>query len=139
MASCVKKSQTNKRQVLTAFNDHFIEFLDDVCNVFPDNKDIMSAKNALITFRKMNPKLLISVFKDSVANVYREELFNGNLDYFVEKDYSNDIFDIDNTSNILEKINKLRDPIKNMNETEQTKVLKYMNNLIKLCDIYYEI
>lgn len=139
MASCVKKSQPNKRQVLTAFNDHFIEFLDDVCNVFPDNKDIMSAKNALITFRKMNPKLLISVFKDSVANVYREELFNGNLDYFLEKDYSNDIFDIDNTSNILEKINKLRDPIKNMNETEQTKVLKYMNNLIKLCDIYYEI
>ena len=44
--------------MLTIFNDHFIEFITDICNIFPDNVKILTAKNALIAIRKANPKIL---------------------------------------------------------------------------------
>jgi hypothetical protein len=36
-------SNTN---LVTIFNDHFIEFLTDIHNVFPEDTDILTAKNA---------------------------------------------------------------------------------------------
>jgi len=43
--------------MLTIFNDHFVEFITDIHNVFPEDPDILAAKNSLIAIRKANPKL----------------------------------------------------------------------------------
>ena len=43
--------------ILTAFNDHFIAFVNDVHCVFPDDADILATKNSLTTIRKLNPKM----------------------------------------------------------------------------------
>ena len=48
--------------ILTAFNDHFIEFVSDIQNVFPEDADILTAKNALITIRKANPKMIVKIW-----------------------------------------------------------------------------
>ena len=40
--------------ILTAFNDHFVEFISDIQNVFPEDHDILVAKNSLLAIRKMN-------------------------------------------------------------------------------------
>ena len=37
---------------------------------------------------------------------------------------------------IIEKIDKLRDPVREMSEDNQQKVLKYLQNLKKLCLLY---
>ena len=47
--------------ILKTFNDHFIDFLEDVHKVFPDNSTILTAKNILTATRKANPKLLIKI------------------------------------------------------------------------------
>ena len=47
--------------ILTAFNDHFTEFVNDIQNVFPEDGDILLAKNAFTTIRKANPKLIIKI------------------------------------------------------------------------------
>jgi hypothetical protein len=44
---------------LSVFNEHFAEFVNDVHSVFPDDVDILTAKNSLIAIRKANPKQLI--------------------------------------------------------------------------------
>ena len=33
--------------LLTVFNDHFSEFVNDIQSVFPDDADILTAKNAI--------------------------------------------------------------------------------------------
>jgi hypothetical protein len=48
--------------ILTAFNDHFFDFLNDVHNVFPEDADILTAKNALLTVRKANPKMIVKIW-----------------------------------------------------------------------------
>ena len=47
---------------VTVFNDHFAEFVNDIQSVFPDDVDILTAKNALLTIRKANPKLLVKIW-----------------------------------------------------------------------------
>ena len=56
--------------ILSVFNEHFLEFLNDVQTVFPDDVDILTAKNALNTIRKANPKLIVKIWKTSIANKY---------------------------------------------------------------------
>ena len=48
--------------LLSVFNDHFAEFVSDIQNVFPEDTDILTAKNALLAIRKANPKLLVRIW-----------------------------------------------------------------------------
>jgi len=122
--------------ILTAFNNHFEEFLSDVVRVFPDDMDIATAATALSKLRKANPRLVIKTFKEHVKAPYGEQIAEGKLDFFLEKDYTKDVEGSSQANAILDKIDKIKDPINNMEEEEKAKVLKYMQNLCKLCDLY---
>lgn len=122
-------------QFLTAFNNHFSEFVEDIKRVFPEDVDIATAANALAQLRKANPKMIILVYKQYVSNPYRKEIQEGDISFFINKDYSSDIGG-DSASLILEKIDLLRRPISDMTKEEQQKVVKYLQNLTKLADMY---
>ena len=126
----------DKSQILKGFNDHFVEFVEDVERVFPDNNDISTAKEAFIQMRKANPRLVIKAFNEYFLNKYRTEIESGNIDFFINKDYNSDFSVVGDSDFILKKIDVLRNPVKNMNNEDQTKVIKYIQNLSKLCDIY---
>ena len=121
--------------ILTAFNDHFIEFINDVHLVFPEDADILSAKNALIAIRKANPKMIVKIWNAFIVGKYRSEIEAGNLDFFVNKDYSQDVSNAANSDKIMESIDRLRAPIKNMTPENQAKVMKYSQNLTKLAQL----
>ena len=127
---------SDKSQYLKAFNEHFIQFVTDIHKVFPEDDDILFSLNALKEIRKMNPKLIIMIFNDYVVKNYRNEIMDNNIDFFLNKDYSNDMKYMKNANSIVEKINNLREPIKLMNNENKQKTLKYLQNLIKLCDFY---
>jgi restriction endonuclease len=55
--------QGNNQNVLSIFNDHFVEFISDVQSVFPENVDVLTAKNSLVMIRKANPKMIIKIWK----------------------------------------------------------------------------
>jgi hypothetical protein len=122
--------------ILIAFNDHFVEFVTDVQRVFPEDKDILVAKNALLTIRKANPKMIIKLWNELVVGKYKSEIQNGDIGFFVNKDYSNDLANAENSNKIMNAINRLRGPIKQMTTDEQGKAMKYIQNLTKLADIY---
>ena len=121
--------------ILTAFNDHFLEFVNDVHAVFPEDADILSAKNSLITIRKANPKMIVKIWNTFIVGKYKAEIEAGDLDFFMNKDYSADLSVSQNNDKIMESINRLRDPIRNMGPDNQAKVLKYIQNLTKLAEL----
>jgi hypothetical protein len=58
------------------------------------------------------------------------------LNFFVEKDYrANNTIPINN-DDVFEKIDSLREPIKNMSQENKDKIIKYLQNLKQLSDIY---
>jgi hypothetical protein len=118
--------------LLSAFNDHFMEFINDVQCVFPEDVDILAAKNALIAIRKANPKMIVKIWKMYIGDKYKTQIESGDISFFIEKDYSSDILTAQNSDKIMESINRLREPIKNMGPENQAKVMKYIQNLTKL-------
>ena len=127
----------DKKCILRAFNEHFSEFMQDVIRVFPNDNNLYACKLAIEKMRKANPKLLISTFTTEFLNKYREQIKNNNIEFFIEKDYSESVKNAQSGSLILEKINLLREPVRNMNETDKEKTIEYIHNLMKLSDMYY--
>ena len=121
--------------ILSAFNDHFIEFVNDVHCVFPDDADILATKNALTTIRKLNPKMIVKIWNSFIVSKYKSEIEAGNIEFFVNKDYSQDVSVSTNSDKIMESIDRLREPIKNMSLENQAKVMKYIQNLTKLSQL----
>jgi len=126
----------NSSQILKTFNDHFIEFVSDVQSVFPENVDLLTAKNAFLAIRKANPRIIVKIFKAQVADPYQKEIDSGDLGFFIVKDYANDLADADNSKQIMDAIDGLRNPVKQMDAENQAKVMKYLQNLKKLAFIY---
>lgn len=126
-------------QYLQAFNNQFEELLDDICLIFPDDVQIETASNALKKLRKINPKMSIRVFNEHVNIPYGEKIKEEDniLQYFLEKDYTNDLNPNGGKNEILLKINSLKEPISQMKQEEKDKVLKYFQNLCKLCNLYF--
>ena len=121
--------------ILTAFNDHFVDFINDVHSVFPEDLDILTAKNALLAVRKANPKMIVKIWNAFIVGKYKGEIEAGNLDFFINKDYSSDVSSASNSDKIMESIDRLREPIKNMTTDNQLKVMKYIQNLTKLAEL----
>ena len=121
--------------ILSAFNDHFVEFISDIQLVFPDDVDLLTAKNSLIMIRKVNPKMIIKIWKTHIVDKYSKQIEDGDLTFFMDKDYSHDI---SGNEKIMDGINRMREPVKNMSKDNQDKTLKYIQNLTKLCNIYHQ-
>jgi len=122
--------------LLGAFNDHFMEFVDDILRVFPDDHDLLTAKNSFIAIRKANPKLIIKIWNSFIVSRYGDAIAAGNLGFFVDKDYSSDVSGIDQSGKIVEAIDRLRNPIKLMSPENQEITMKYIQNLSKISAIY---
>ena len=118
--------------ILTVFNDHFAEFVGDIQSVFPDDTDILTAKNALLAIRKANPKLLVRIWIKYVVTPYKQQIDAGDIEFFVAKDYSSDLERSDHADKIMESIDRLRSTIKQMSPENQAKTMKYIQNLSKL-------
>jgi hypothetical protein len=124
--------------ILTAFNDHFVEFVSDIETLFPDDIDILTAKNYLLMIRKTNPKIIVKIWQTFIVNKYKSQIEAGDISFFLEKDYSIDIMNSQYSDKIMEIIDRLRSPIKQMTTENQNKSMKYIQNLTKLsqlCDI----
>lgn len=122
--------------ILTAFNDHFVEFVTDIQNVFPEDHDILVAKNSLLAIRKANPKMIVKIWNTYIVGKYKAEIEKGDISFFINKDYSQDLVYANNPDKIIESIDRLRMPIKSMNPVDQSKTMKYIQNLTKLASIY---
>jgi len=142
----------NSFQYLKVFNDQFDLFVQDLLRVFPENVDILSTKRTFQLLRKTNPKILIQGWQHFVNDKYstvicrndnnieeepNEDLQQDILTFFTTKDYAEDLEDTPNKQLIIAGINRLRTPIADMSRNDQVKVLKYLGNLSKLCDLYH--
>ena len=126
----------NRSQIVAAFNTHFIEFIRSVEAVFPENSDISTARKTVGKLIAIMPGTLIKVFKDKFVSVYKTQLDAGDIGFFINKDYAQDLNGIvgDQSNSVLQKIDCLREPIRSMTPEDQGKVIKYLQNLTKLSE-----
>lgn len=117
--------------LLKSFNDHFEDFFVFIQETFPEDKDILSAKNSVFALRKANPRLIPTVWLTYLVGPYIDRIQAGDISFFVNKDYTQDIF-LPNAKKIVTVIDRLREPIKQMSFDNQTRAIKYIQTLSKL-------
>ena len=123
--------------ILKAFTNHLKEFVEDVQNVLPRDADLRTAKIFLEGLIKVNPKSVIISWKECVNDVYKEKIEEGDIDYFINKDYSIDLEGTNQKNKILKTIEMFRDKMNNMGDDNKKKCMKYIQNLTKLTNMYF--
>jgi len=124
--------------ILKAFTGHLIEFVNEIRNVFPNDAQLRTSGIFLEGLVKINPKSIIIGWKECVNDLYKDQILKGDLEYFINKDYNEDLEGSDNKGKILKTIDSFRDKIRNMGEDNKKKSMKYIQNLTKLCNMYFQ-
>lgn len=127
---------SDKSTILRGFNNLFFEFLNDISSIFPDNTDIKDTQTSLEFFKKANPTCIIKAWNYFVAVPYKDIIENGDISFFCDKDYNNDLVYMSNADEIMKAIDRIRDPIKNMNDSNKSTSMTYIQNLSKLSNVY---
>jgi len=130
---------SDKPKLMRAFNAHFFDFLDDVIRIFPENKDIPVSRTSFDMIKKANPTIIIKAWYKFIYAPYKDVIDNGDISFFYEKDYSNDLAVLPNSGEIMKIIDSLRKPVSEMTEVNKGHTMKYIQNLSKLSLLYAEI
>ena len=130
---------SQKSSFLGAFNTHLLELLEDLKTLYPADINIKTAIRLVSTLKKANPKMLLKGWKVSVNDEYKKQIEEGDFDFFLNKEYDRDIGgDLkQSSSQILDAINLIKIKFRDMNETNRKKTIKYVQNLTKLCNLYF--
>jgi len=126
----------DKTTLLRAFNNHFFEFLDEIIRIFPENREIKDARTTFEVIKKANPTALVKCWQIYVYEKYKDVIDQGNLNFFFEKDYSEDLVYMSNSEEIMQTIDVIREPMKSMSDESKTASLQYINNLCTLSNSY---
>tara|TARA_B100000424_G_C22768454_1_gene413928 strand:+ start:134 stop:544 length:411 start_codon:yes stop_codon:yes gene_type:complete len=134
----MSKVIAQKQLCLKAFGNHFLEWMDWVCELFPNDVDMEKARTALTQVKKYNPKGLITLWYRQIYNRYKTQIDNEDFGFFVVKDYSWDIEEGSavNAEKALQVIDRIRNELKGLKEEDKSKTMKFVNTLSKLSLIY---
>ena len=116
----------DKPTISRAFNTHFFEFLDDILAIFPENVDIQVSKTSFETIKRANPTAILKAWFTYVYCPYKSAIDEGNIQFFFDKNYEDDLSILSNAKDIMSVINTLRGPIKMMSLTSQANTMKYI-------------
>ena len=127
----------DKSSILKAFNNPIIEMIDDLITIYPRNSELRTTKTFVEKLKKMNPKGMIKLWYSNVVIKYKTQIMNSDEDFFATKEIDgNDLgeYNNDKVRNFLETMQK---EIGKATESNKKKCFKYLQNLVKLSEIYF--
>jgi len=128
---------TNRSLLLKSFHKQLFDFLDDIISIMPDNTELVKSKMFFTTIKQANPTLIIKIWYTYIFLPYKEIIESGNAEYFLEKDYTEDLQYIPYAADVLRIIDtSIRNPIKEMNAENKEKCVKYIQLLTKISEVY---
>lgn len=102
-----------------------------------NNTDIEDSRIYFNGIKRANPSLLLKIWYTYICVPYKEQINEGDLSFFLEKDYSQDLSLLPNNKELLNIIdNSLRYPIRGMTAINKEHCMKYIQILCKLSEAY---
>jgi hypothetical protein len=126
----------DKTTINKAFNKLFFDFFDDIVTIYPDNTSISNALTSVKSFKQMNPTILIKSWYKFVYLPYADVINKGDVTFFFEKDYNEDLKNAPGSKEIMKVIDEIRGPIKLMDDKNKEHCANYILKLSKLSEIY---
>ena len=126
----------DKTTISRTFNTNFFDFFNELLVLFPGNTGIMTGKNAFEMAKKANPTILIKVWYNFVYSRYKNVIDEGDITFFYDKDYNDDVGHLGSSKAILDIIDSLRDPIRIMSDENKAHSMRYIQVLSRLSEAY---
>ncbi len=127
---------SNNSLVIQAFFKHFDEFMDDILRVYPDNKKYLKLRMYFDALKKANPRMLLMCWKSMLTEPYRKEIESGDISFFMNKDYTEDVDWVNKRHKCAEQVAELRASVRDMSPDNVSKAMTYVQNLSKIGDLY---
>lgn len=116
-----------------AFNNVFIQMVEDCILVFPQDNQFRLYKNAAELLSKFNPRKPCSVYKE-YASMYKTQIINKDETFFLNEDYSKIDAVQQDEGDVLNFIYKMKTCWKQLSEDNKEKIWKYLNTLLVITD-----
>lgn len=123
----------NHPLVLSTFISQLDECLEDISKVYSEDSRFIRCKLYLDTLKKSNPRMIITTWKTQVTDKYEGHILAGDIDFFLNKDYTQET---GYTPTMDQALQDLRKAIQSMSDENKTKSLQYIQNLCKLSKLY---
>jgi hypothetical protein len=134
-------SEIDRSTLIRAFNDHLFEFLEDVLKLLPGNRSMISAIRSFQTIASLNKSLIIKCWYKYVYLKYSDVIDKGDITFFFDKDYSDDLTKLSNPDKVIEIIDSIRVPVKEIceNPINAEHAVEYIQNLSRLSVAFNEL
>ena len=78
----------------------------------PETKIYQRRKTSFETIKKANPSLIVKAWYQKVYTPYQQIIDAGDIAFFFDKDYSQDLQSVSNAGEIMKMIDKIREPVR---------------------------
>ena len=115
------KVVAQKQLCFKAFGNHLLEWMDWVCELFPNDVDMEKARTALQQVKKFNPKGLMTLWYRQIYSRYKKQIDDEDFTFFLVKDYSWDIEEgyAVNAEKALKVIDRIRHQLNSLSDDEK--------------------
>lgn len=128
---------TDKITIQRAFNTLLMDFFKDIQSIYPDNTEISFAADSFEALKRMNPSIIIRAWYNYAYLPYASYIDGGDLDFFLNKDYSEDIDTKSGKKDeFLKMIDKVRKPLSEMDDVNREHTKEYLRKLNKLSHLW---
>lgn len=129
---------SQKVSIQRAYNNYFIDLLDELSAILPNDKDIIISKTYFLNIKKINPSIIIKCWYKYVFLPYSKEIQEENIMFFFFKNYEDDLVSLNNKDEVLQIINKFKKPLQNLDEDNLAKIKVFIKNLNTLSILFAE-
>jgi len=130
----------DKKAYFSSFNRTYFELLKMMKEQVQDNKDFKRFYNQNLFVKRTNIKLLIRTWYEHITYFYKEPIFRGNIQFFLDKDYSSDISknrDFSNTYSIDTYIQYFKSVYESLDKKQVDTFVSKVQELTQLSNLYY--
>ena len=137
MNSNSSSKSTNQKEILKKFVKIFFDFLEFVKKYSNKNSEFLSFYRKSFLLKKTNIRLFIKMWYEHICSLYFKPIMEGNVDFFLHKDYKTEINKGNNTI-IIDCIKHMKELYTKLEKDIVNVFVVYMQKLTYLSALYYK-
>lgn len=129
-------NSNNNKLVLSTFISELTNFIELLCTLLPNSKEIQQNKTYFLTTKKVNPRAILLSWRSDIAEHFKDPIDSRDLSFFVTHDYRNDSYFKDYSSFIVTMFENMKTNISKLDDANKETTMNYLQNLSKISNLY---
>tara|TARA_B110000261_G_C13017785_1_gene330825 strand:- start:5 stop:406 length:402 start_codon:yes stop_codon:yes gene_type:complete len=118
---------------ISVFNEKFIEFIKDLIDTFPNDKDFKLCKQSFSLLEMVDDRKPVEMFR-LYAMKYRDKIMREEEDFFLTHDFKFELESNNDTNFSIDLLIKLKKSWKSLNAQNKEVIWSYFKVLYKVND-----